>query len=106
MSGVGTPVVPDSVSDVNQLWSDCKWSNERLWWQLHERPTDEAAADLMKATEADAGLGRVAWPKRVQEFNLSETLLHPRFGVAQLRADGSTKVRPISLGAPSTRAGE
>ena len=56
---------------------------------------DVRSADLLETTIKDAELGRLSHPRPIGELVSGEVLLHPRFGVAQVRSDGTTKVRAV-----------
>ena len=49
--------------------------NEELLKTLRE---DEHAGELLRKTEEDAELGRMVWPKPLEESDLDSVLLHPR----------------------------
>ena len=79
-AGIGCPVeVPENL-DCQQLRSDCKEHNEKLLATLKE---DAHSAELYQLTVEDAMLSRMSMPVPVEQCNLEECLLHPRFAVDQ-----------------------
>lgn len=56
---------------------------------------DPAAAELAGQVAADAQLGRMTALRPAAEAELDKLLLSPRFGVQQLKPDGSYKVRAV-----------
>ena len=48
-----------------------------------------------RQVEEEADLGRMSPPRRVEEIDLDNIMLHPRFGLMQQKPDGQTKIRPI-----------
>ena len=60
--------------------------------QLREDTTSEK---LLEAAWADAELGRMTEPIDITSGIPHDVLLHPRFGVEQLKEDGSKKLRPV-----------
>ena len=99
-SGIGRPVDVDPVNSIDELEASCHARNKSLVRQLK----DQCHADeLMAVTWQDAALGRMTEPQRVEECDLSQVLLHPRFDVEQLKPDGSLKVRAVDHFSWSTR---
>ena len=91
-SGVGTPTPVDLVKNVAELKASCQTHNTELLPQLRE---DSNASELLRLASEDAKLGRMSFPKPAQADGMSEILLNPRFGVEQLKEDGSVKVRAV-----------
>ena len=91
-SGVGTPMPVDLVKNVAELKASCQTHNTELLPQLRE---DSNASELLRLASEDAKLGRMSFPKPAQADEMSEILLNPRFGVEQLKEDGSVKVRAV-----------
>ena len=93
-SGVGSPADRACVPNEDVLVALCRENNEQLFTELR---SDEHAEELLRATYADEALGRLFSTKVVsaKDSTLDRVLLHPRFGVAQAREDGSVKVRPV-----------
>ena len=94
-SGNGTPILDNKAKAVGVLQVSCLASNSKLLRQLKEQ---EHSRELLRASQRDAELGRMTFPTRVEECNLDEVLLHPRFGVAQSKPDGRLKLRAVDLG--------
>ena len=80
---------------IQQLKLGVRVSNEELWWSLCEARPSKWGEELLRLTRKDAELQRVEWPVPIEQWDLDDVLLHPRFAVEQLKGDGSTKVRPI-----------
>jgi len=92
-SGIGEGLECVAPPEIESLWQRRSRSNALLLASLRE---DEFSADLMKLTEKDAHLGRMSFPKLVEDSNLENALLAPRFAVEQgVRADGSIKIRAV-----------
>ena len=91
-SGVGTPTQVDLVKNVAELKASCQTHNTELLPQLRE---DSNANELLRLANEDAKLGCMSSPKPAQAHERSEILLNPRFGVEQLKEDGSVKVRAV-----------
>jgi len=53
------------------------------------------AVKLLEAASADAALGRMTIPVDITNAIPQGVLLHPRFGVEQVKEDGTTKLRPV-----------
>ena len=104
-SGVGVPCDVDKVKNVAELQASCAVSNTALLKEMRENSNAETLFDI---TRTDASLGRMSEPKLVDETSLNTVLLNPRFGVEQIKDDGSTRVRPIDhlSWSPSTMTGE
>jgi hypothetical protein len=63
---------------------------------LAEVKADRHASELYETTVNDAMNGRMTWPQDAAGVCLDTVTLSPRFGVEQgLKADGSSKIRPI-----------
>ena len=101
-SGVGRPLEVDSVKSVAELRRSCLESNQVL---LREPREDNNAEELLRRTQADVLLGRMREIVSVQELDLAQVLLNPRFGVEQEKDDGRIKVRAVDhlSWSPSTR---
>ncbi len=82
----------DLVRSIGELKSSCAVSNKALLKELRE---DELAPELMRLTCEDAALGRMSQPIAVEQSNIEQLLLHPRFSVQQDRPEGGLKVRAI-----------
>ena len=91
-SGVGTPTFPGNIKKENDLWNARAEHNRKMIGQLRE---DEHATWLHDATIADAALNRMSEPKRIEDYDISELLLQPRFAVAQIKPDRSIKLRAV-----------
>ena len=75
------------------LKQDSSKTNQTL---LASMGDDEFETELHRLKMEDARLGRITTPVPVSECYLSETKLHPRFGVAQgLKPNGEQKVRAV-----------
>ena len=78
---------------MDELYLDCERSNHELLQQLK---VGEHGDELLELTRADAALGRMSNPAPVEEFDLSELRLCPRFAVVQgEHEDGRPKIRPV-----------
>ena len=82
----------DLVKNVAELKASCQTHNTELLPQLRE---DSNATELLRLASEDAKLGRMSFPKPAQADEMAEILLNPRFGVEQLKEDGSVKVRAV-----------
>ena len=91
-SGIGKPIEFDHVESASILKKSCVTSNAALLKKLRD---DEHSHELLEATHKDATLGRMTTPTKVERCDLGEVLLHPRFGVAQPKLDGSIKLRAV-----------
>ena len=91
-SGIGKPIISDSCKSTEKLRADKATWNARLLKELKE---DKLSEKLMQITLKDARLGRMSWPKRIDEEVLNECLMCPRFGVEQVKPDGRSKVRAV-----------
>ena len=92
-NGIGTPLaVAEVVRSDDELRAQRRRSNEALVTQLRECEVSERLHDV---TVKDSMLGRMSVPMPVSDAMLEEVLLQPRFGVMQLRADGSLKLRAV-----------
>ena len=89
-SGIGAPTEVDYVKSITAVWHDCGRSNEVLLRGMKE---DANSSKLLEACRKDAAQGRMSWPAPIADCDLASVLLHPRFGVEQLKPDGSTKLR-------------
>ena len=100
-------VVPGSRAD-HTLAASKRWFGRGRG----ETPDGDVDAELHRQTLEDAQLGRVAWPKPINELDLGicftslrgflhcarmvwqgAVRYHPRFAVTKLKPDGSLKVR-------------
>ena len=91
--GMGEQVVFVEPVPIDRLKQDCARSNMYLLEQLVEA---EHGDELFEITIADAKLGRMTHPVRVEELDVSELRLSPRFAVVQgEHADGRPKVRAV-----------
>ena len=101
--GMGAKLEAQGTVDVEEVFADRGRSNAELLRQLDE---GEHAEEILKITRADAKLGRMSEPVQVQDVDLDEIRLCPRFAIVQgEHADGRPKVRPIdnfSWSAPVT----
>ena len=77
------------VKSVSDLRASCRASNAALLRELRE---DSHSTDLLRITSEDAELGRMTAVAPIEQFDLDSYLLHPRFAVTKLKADGSHKV--------------
>ena len=91
-SGVGVPVVNGPAGSSERLRSDCARRNADLIRSLHE---ESDASELLDLTRGDAALGRMSEPVALGTEVPSDILLNPRFGVRQLKPDGSEKLRAV-----------
>ena len=92
-SGVGEPTEHvDIVPDVCSLKQNIAYNNKVMLRELRE---DEHARELFSSTCDDALAGRMSKPEPVQHACSDQLFLNPRFGVAQLKEDGTTKIRPV-----------
>ena len=91
-SGNGKQVEAELSGSVRSLWYSAEASNRELLSSLR---LDEHADELLNITRKDAELGRISQPVPMDEFDLSATLLHPRFSAAREKEDGSIKVRAV-----------
>ena len=60
---------------------------------MRELRVDEHAEELFACTVKDASLGRMTEPARAQCVDLASQRLCPRFGVEQVKDNGSVKLR-------------
>ena len=91
-SGLGVPVEPALPKSAEELRKGCVDHNRALLRQLRE---DEHSAWLLETTREDAKRGRMSWPVPLDGVDLEKVLLHPRFVVARIKADGSLKLRAV-----------
>ena len=91
-SGVGEEVECVEGRPVEDLRAKGKAHNEALIKSLRE---DVCADKLLEAASADAALGRMTVPVDITNAIPQGVLLHPRFGVEQVKEDGTTKLRPV-----------
>lgn len=91
-SGIGIAKENAKTRNMENLRSNIAERNRVLLTNLKE---DTHARELLASTEADAGLGRMAFPKLIHDLPPSDVLLAPRFSVSQVRCDGSVKIRPV-----------
>ena len=91
-SGVGEEVECVEGRPVEELRAKCKTHNESLIKSLRE---DACGEKLLAATSVDVALGRMTELVDITDEIPQGVLLHPRFGVEQVREDGSIKMRPI-----------
>lgn len=56
---------------------------------------DVHSQGLLEVTRKDADMGRITAPRKVTAEWVPDFLLHPRFGVAQERPDGTQKLRAV-----------
>ena len=91
-SGIGSPVDVEGSKPTTRLKSEMRTWNKSLLQELRE---DHLAEKLMQLTIEDARLGRMTWPKPVDEICLDECFMSPRFAVEQIKPDGRTKVRAV-----------
>ena len=89
-SGVGRSTDVDCVKSVAGLRETCAQSNAALLRELRE---DVGA--LLAMTREDAGLDRMSEPVPASEADLQRVLFNSRFGIEQVKEDGSCKVRSI-----------
>ena len=92
LSGIGTPLDKSEAPSVSDLRRNCHERNHALLNSLRE---DERSSELLVNTLKDAALGRMTHPQAIGVCDLRSTLLHPRFGVAQEKLDGSLKLRAV-----------
>ena len=88
-SGIGTELEGDVVKSVGDLRASCRSRNTALLRELRE---DAHSMDLFRITSEDAEMGRMTGMVPIEQFDLDSHLLHPRFAVTKLKADGSHKV--------------
>ena len=91
-NGVGTPTCPGNIKKQKELWNARAVHNQKMLSQLIE---DEHATWLNDTTIADAALNRMSVPRRIEDYDIGELLLQPRFAVAQIRQDRSIKLRAV-----------
>ena len=91
-SAVGTPADVDCVKSVAGLRETCAQSNAALLRELRE---DDGAQALLAMTREDVALDRMSEPVPAGEADLQRVLFNPRFGIEQVKEDGSCKVRAI-----------
>ena len=100
-TGSGTPVVVDASGSIDALRKSCAARNNKLRVNLREQIEafghngSTVASELDRLTREDAQSHRVTQPVEWEQFDHESCLLHPRFGLVQLRADGTSKLRPI-----------
>ena len=92
-SGVGVACESAEVRSMEALAAGRQARNKILCEQLRE--DTETSKKIHASTMADAAVGRMSVPRAATASLTSELLLHPRFGVSQSRADGSTKLRVV-----------
>ena len=88
-SGNGEAKTYPAPTPLSELQETALEHNAQLIGRIRE---DEHSQDLWEATQKDAGMGRMTSPVPVGGIDLAQVRLAPRFGVAQQRSDGSTKV--------------
>ena len=92
-SGLGVPCECSTARSKSEaLKHRVSKHNAALQQRLSE---DACSAELLKMTRADAEKGRMTQPTIVKDLGDVNFLLAPRFGVEQLKPDGSIKVRPV-----------
>ena len=91
-SGIGRAVEMELAASTDSLRASVEASNKLLLDSLRE---DEWSDQLYEITLKDARLGRMSYPVEAKHADLKNTLLHPRFGVSQLKEDGTYKVRAV-----------
>ena len=91
-SSNGAPFEWPPNSDLDGLAAGMLQYNRLLITKLKDDP---AAAELAGQVAADAQLGRMTGLRPAAEAELDKLLLSPRFGVQQLKPDGSYKVRAV-----------
>ena len=91
-SGIGEEIECVEGRSVEELRQKSREHNETLEGQFKEVTTSEK---LLEAAWADAELGRMTEPIDITSGIPHDVLLHPRFGVEQLKEDGSKKVTPV-----------
>lgn len=91
-SGIGVPCLSPAEADLDSLRQNIADRNRVLVDTLKE---DAQSKMLLEATRNDGKLGRMTKPVRLDASDLSTQLLHPRFGVEKIKADGVRDVRPI-----------
>eukprot|EP00973_Karenia_brevis_P093203 12416188-Karenia_brevis.AAC.1 len=90
--GVGEHVDKNQAVNPQVLWESRKEANSCLVSTLR---SDEYSEWLLENARAEAGMGRLSTPRVVDEHACVGMILQPRFAVRQIRADGTTKLRPI-----------
>ena len=94
----GKPKEVTQVKTIDKSVVTCEESNKKLLSKLKEC---KHSKELYVQTCADAELGRMTTPKRVDKCDLTGVRLCPRFGVEQgSRPDGSLKIRCDSTRPP------
>ena len=90
-SGLGEPMASNARA-ADALHFNCQKNNDELAAGLRQDPNAE---QLMELTLADVALGRMTEPVPYVSAEMANVHLSPRFGVEQVKEDGSFKVRPI-----------
>ena len=91
-SGIGAPVLCETIKSVDELRKRVEQSNTNLLLGLRE---DEHSDWLLQATSADALLGRMSEPVELGPDTVGSCLLQPRFAVEQHKLDGSLELRAV-----------
>ena len=92
-SGNGIAMDFEEHMDLCELRADRLEKNKNLLSTLRE---DEHSSELMALTLKDAQLNRMTMPVPIEDIDLSDIVLAPRFAVVQgVRDDGSIKVRAV-----------
>ena len=94
-SGRGEELDATEAKNPAGLHAHCKSRNDQLWWELVGKPEGPDAAELFRQAEADIKLGRMSPLQSIDEVDLAGMLINPRFGISQVKADGTCKVRSV-----------
>ena len=98
LSGIGKAMPQSATRGVaksaGDLRESCELNNRALLGELRE---DTYAEALLKQAWADAALGRMSEPCKLQCGHLKEWLLHPRFSALKETEDGGTKACSLPL---------
>ena len=89
----GVPADFDEPTPVCELRARCAKQNSEVLKRMRE--DSKHSAELWRQTLAEVELGRMTAPKKATAVDLAAILLSPRFGAAQTKEDGSTRVRSI-----------
>ena len=91
-SGSGAPTARDKAMPVVDLLRSAEKVNAAMIASLRE---DKHASELLRVTAQDVAAGRMRDLSKVGDLDLNSVILSPRFGVEQVKSDGSVRVRPI-----------
>ena len=97
----GTPIEVERTNSPSALWDTCAEGNAKLVQSITEqdhtfgKDGKTVAEEIHRLTQKDVDKHRVTKPVLWEEFDSSSCLLQPRFGVEQMKDDGSSKIRPI-----------